>query len=161
MLFSSGSLRGMKDMTTQSSPVARAFTLASPLSMNTRQRAAGALLRTAAAAPLFFHGSQKLCGWFGGGGIAEFAAYLAALGVPFPMLSAGLAAVSEVSGAAVLALGLGGWALAPVLFTMLVATLTSLRNGFDVMHGGAEFPLTLVLVLAAVALLTPAARRTP
>jgi putative oxidoreductase len=113
------------------------------------------LLRAAAAAPLFFHGTQKLFGWFGGDGIAGFAGYLAQLGVPFPTLSATLAATSEVGGAVLLLTGLGFWALPPVVFTMLVAAATSARNGFDVGHGGAEFPLVLTLVLAALALLGP------
>lgn len=116
------------------------------------------LLRTAAAVPLFFHGTQKLLGWFGGGGPAEFAAYLDTLGVPAPYLAAWLAAASEVGGALVL---LAGWparaglALAPLVFTMAVAAATSARNGFDVLHGGAEYPLVLGVLLVALVLLGP------
>lgn len=116
------------------------------------------LLRTAAAAPLFFHGAQKLLGWFGGGGPAEFAAFLDTLGVPAPYLSAWLAAASEVGGALVLLLGWparAGVVLAPLVFTMAVAAATSARNGFDVQHGGAEYPLVLGVLLVALVLMGP------
>lgn len=121
------------------------------------------LLRTAAAGPLFFHGAQKLFGWFGGSGLAGFGAWLEHLGMPFPKALAVLAAVSEVGGAVMLGAGLGFGALAPVVFTMLVAAGTSARNGYDVLHGGAEYPLTLALLVGALALLGPgaySARRT-
>lgn len=116
------------------------------------------LLRGAAAAPLFFHGAQKLLGWFGGGSVAAFAAYLDALGVPAPHLSAWLAAVTEVGGAVVLLCGWpgrAGLALLPLVFTMAVAAATSARNGFDVVHGGAEYPLVLAVVLVALLLTGP------
>lgn len=132
------------------------LTLAMLPSPRTRPRLARSLLRVAAAAPLFFHGSQKLFGWFNGEGITGFAGYLEALGIPLPTLSAALAALSEVCGALALLFGLGVWALLPALFTMLVATLTALRNGFSVQHGGVEFPLTLLLVLLAIVLLSQA-----
>jgi len=115
------------------------------------------LLRLAAAVPLGFHGTQKLFGWFGGGGLSGFAGYLASLGAPAPTLAALLAAVSEVGGALVLSAGRGFRALPPVVFTMIVATATSTRNGFDVQRGGAEFPLALTVLLLAVALLGPGA----
>jgi putative oxidoreductase len=116
------------------------------------------LLRIAAAVPLFFHGTQKLLSWFGGGGTAEFAAYLDGLGVPAPYLSAWLAAATEVGGALVL---LAGWpvraglALTPLVFTMFVAAATSARNGFDVQSGGAEYPLVLGVLLVVLVLLGP------
>lgn len=116
------------------------------------------LLRAAAAVPLLFHGTQKLLGWFGGGGPSEFAAYLDTLGVPAPDLAAWLAATTEVGGALVL---LAGWparaalALAPLVFTMVVAAATSARNGFDVQHGGAEYPLVLGVLLVALVLMGP------
>jgi putative oxidoreductase len=108
------------------------------------------LLRIAAAVPLFFHGTQKLLSWFGGGGTAEFAAYLDGLGVPAPYLSAWLAAATEV-GWPVRA----GLALTPLVFTMFVAAATSARNGFDVQSGGAEYPLVLGVLLVVLVLLGP------
>ncbi len=115
------------------------------------------VLRLAAALPLGFHGTQKLFGWFGGGGLTGFAGYLETLGAPMPTLAALLAAVSEVGGALVLCSGRGFRALPPVVFTMVVATAASSRNGFDVQRGGAEFPLALTALLVAIALLGPGA----
>ncbi|MDX2010618.1 MAG: DoxX family protein [Myxococcaceae bacterium] len=115
------------------------------------------LLRLAAGVPLFFHGAQKLFGWFGGGGLSGFADFLAQLGVPWPSVSAVLAAVTEVGGGALLVVGLGFRGLVPVVVTMLVAAATSARHGYDVMRGGAEYPLTLALLVAALALLGPGA----
>jgi putative oxidoreductase len=115
------------------------------------------LLRTAAAAPLLFHGAQKL---FGGGSLVEFAAYLEGLGVPTPLLAALLAALAEVGGALVLLAGWparAGFLLLPALATMVVAAITSARNGFDVARGGAEYPLVLGLVLGTLVLLGPGA----
>lgn len=126
----------------------------------TRRDVALLLLRGAAAAPLFFHGAQKLLGWFGGGGLGEFAGFLAGLGAPAPLLSAWLAAVSELGGSLVL---LAGWkgrgalALVPLAFTMAVAAATSARNGYDVMQGGAEYPLTLGVMVVALLLTGPGA----
>jgi putative oxidoreductase len=113
------------------------------------------LLRTAAAIPLFFHGSQKLFGWFDGGGLSGFASYLEGLGVPFPSLAAPLAAVSEIVGVVILLSGRGFRALPPVVATMAVAAATSARNGFDVSHGGAEFPLTVAILLVVLVLSGP------
>ncbi len=73
--------------------------------------------------------------------------------MPLANVSAVLAALSEVGGALALLCGLGAWTLAPALFTMLVATLTALPKGFNVAHGGAELPLTILLILLAVVLL--------
>lgn len=114
------------------------------------------LVRSSLAAAFFFHGTQKLFGWFGGdGGLAGFAAYLAQLGAPLPSVSAALAATSEVAGALVLLTGRGFVALAPLAFTMLVAAATSVRNGYDVTRGGAEYPLTLLALLVALLLTGP------
>jgi len=133
--------------------------LASKTSRRGSLRRDGALLllRAAAGVPLLFHGTQKLFGWFGGDGIGGFAGYLASLGVPLPTVSASLAAASEAGGALILLTGIGFRALPPVIFTMLVAAVTSARNGYDVMHGGAEYPLALALVLGVLALLGPGA----
>lgn len=120
-----------------------------------RRDSALLLLRVTVGLPLFFHGSQKLFGWFGGGGIPAFASYLDGLGVPLPTVSAYLAALGEVGGSLILLSGWGFWALPPVIFTMLVATATSSRNGYDVQHGGAEYPLTLAVALIALALSGP------
>jgi putative oxidoreductase len=115
------------------------------------------LLRGVVAAPFFFHGSQKLFGWFGGGGLVEFATYLDGLHVPASLVAAWLAALSELVGAAILVSGRGFLALVPLIFTMAVATAASARNGFDVLRGGAEYPLMLGVVLVFLVLRGPGA----
>ncbi len=115
------------------------------------------LIRLATGTAFFFHGTQKLFGWFGGGGLLPFASYLEQLGLPFPSLSAGLAAVSEVAGALVLLSGRSFAVLLPLLATMGVATVCSARNGFDVQHGGVEYPLVLALLITALILTGPGA----
>ena len=46
----------------------------------------------------FIHGSQKLFGLFGGGGIKGFAGYLQTLHVPAPTASAVMAGLAEFGG---------------------------------------------------------------
>ncbi|WP_394845897.1 DoxX family protein [Pendulispora brunnea] len=120
-----------------------------------RLDAALVLLRAVAAIAFFYHGSQKLFGWFGGGGLSGFASYLENLQIPLPYVAACLAAASEVAGALILLAGRAFWALAPLVFTMLVAALTSGRHGYDVQHGGAEYPMTMVVLLIALVLTGP------
>ncbi|WP_394835361.1 DoxX family protein [Pendulispora rubella] len=113
------------------------------------------LLRGIAAIAFFYHGSQKLFGWFEGSGLSGFASYLESLRMPLPYVAACLAAVSEIVGALVLLAGRAFWALGPLVVTMLVAALTSGRHGYDVQHGGAEYPMTMVVLLIALVLAGP------
>ncbi len=115
------------------------------------------LARLMAGGVFFYHGSQKLFGWFGGSGLVGFAGYLESLGAPLPGASAFAAAVSEVAGALVLLSGRGFLGLWPLIFTMAVATVTSSKNGFDVQRSGAEFPLAMLLLLISLALTGPGA----
>jgi len=103
----------------------------------------------------FYHGAQKLFGWFGGSGLSGFAGYLESLGTPFPMLAAFAAALSEVLGAIVLLSGRGFFGLVPLVFTMVVAITTQWKNGFDVQQSGIEFPLTMLLMLVSLLLTGP------
>ena len=117
---------------------------------------AGLLLaRGVVGGVFFYHGAPKLFGWFGSSGLAGFAGYLESLGAPFPMAAAFAAAASEGVGALLLLSGRGFVGLWPLVFTMLVATATQWRNGFDVQRGGAEFPLTMLLMLIALMLTGP------
>ncbi len=109
----------------------------------------------------FYHGAQKLFGWFGGSGLSGFAGYLDSLGAPLPMASAFAAAASEVVGALVLLSGRGFVGLVPLTFTMLVATATQWKNGFDVQQSGVEFPLTMLLMLVSLMLTGPGALVAP
>jgi putative oxidoreductase len=114
------------------------------------------LIRTVLAAVFMFHGSQKLFGWFGGYGIAGTAGFMESIGIPFPTFSTILAGVTELGGGIVLLLGTGTRIAAiPMAFTMLVAIATVHRSGFNAQSGGMEYPLTLGVVLVALALMGP------
>lgn len=114
------------------------------------------LIRAVLAAVFVFHGSQKLFGWFGGYGIDGTAGWMASIGIPLPTLNAVLAGATEFFGGIVLLLGTGTRIAAiPMAFTMLVAVLTVHSGGFNAQTGGMEYPLTLGVVLIALALLGP------
>ena len=114
------------------------------------------MLRAVLAAVFIYHGGQKLFGIFGGYGIAGTAGWMASVGIPFPTVSTVLAGGTEFFGGLVLLLGTGARIAAiPMAFTMLVAILTAHRGAFDARAGGMEYPLTLGVVLVALALVGP------
>jgi len=112
-------------------------------------------LRAGLAAVFVFHGSQKLFGWFGGYGLEGTAGWMDGLGIPFPMLSAALAGGTEFFGGLALAAGIFARLVAlPLIFTMIVAMATA-HSGFDASAGGIEYPLTLAIALASIAIQGP------
>ena len=112
-------------------------------------------LRLMGGSVFLFHGAQKLFGAFGGHGLEGFAGYLESLGVPFPAVSAFLAATTELLGGLALVLGLGQRLLAlPLTFTMLVAAFTA-HSGFAATAGGNEYPLTLAALALGLGLTGP------
>ncbi|MFG0330114.1 MAG: DoxX family protein [Phycisphaerales bacterium] len=103
-----------------------------------------------------FHGSQKLFGAFDGPGLAGFAGYLDALGVPAPALNAAVAASVELVGGLALLTGVGQRIVAaPLAFTMLVAAFLAHGGAFDAGKGGMEYPLTLAFVVIGLGLTGP------
>ncbi len=129
--------------------------LSARLDRNEALRDAGLLLIRAALAAVFvFHGAQKLFGVWGGGGLAGTASGFGAMGLPLPYASAVAAGSAEFFGGLLLLLGLLVRPAALVMaFTMAVATFVHLPNGFALSKGGAEYALTLLLVLSALVLL--------
>jgi putative oxidoreductase len=115
------------------------------------------LLRVMLGIVFAFHGAQKLFGWFGGYGLSGTAGWMDGIGIPLPTLSALLAGLSELGGGLVLLGGLGfAWALPPLAFTMLVAvTVGHAGKGFAAQSGGFEYPLTLLVAVAALWLTGP------
>ncbi|MDQ1060827.1 putative oxidoreductase [Arthrobacter globiformis] len=114
------------------------------------------LLRVVLAVLVACHGTQKLFGWFGGGGIQGTAPLFAAWGLrPAPLMVA-VAGTLEVAGAASIASGtvsILGTAL--VFGTMLVAASVSRQNGIWAAKGGYELPLLYGLIALGLGVTGP------
>jgi len=109
------------------------------------------LLRLILGVVLMFHGSQKLFGWFDGGGMEKFTQSLEELQIPMPQVSAWLSAGTEFVGGALIVLGLLTRLVAvPVMVNMLVAVIAVHRHEFAVQKGGMEYPLMLCVVALAL-----------
>ena len=117
------------------------------------------ILRVGAGLTVAAHGSQKLLGWFGGGGIEKTTAIMAKQRFTPAWFWTWVAAVGEFGGGLLLALGLfsplGGFG---VLGAMSVAIVAShLHKGFWNRNGGVEFPLMIALPALALTLIGPGA----
>ena len=92
------------------------------------------------------HGSQKLFGWFGGGGLAGTAQWMESIGLAPGMLMAALAGGTEFLGGLALIIGLLARPAALGLsFTLLVAIFSvHISNGLSMANNGYEFALALL-----------------
>ena len=112
------------------------------------------LLRLVVGLIFVGHGSQKLFGWFGGGGPAGTAAFFSSLGYRVPAILAIVVGLSELGGGMLLASGL----LTP--FAALLLTVVMLNAIATVVWpkgflGGYEFELTLMTVAVALSATGP------
>jgi putative oxidoreductase len=105
------------------------------------------------------HGSQKLFGWFGGYGLEGTGGFLEGLGFRPGRLFAAAAAVSEVGGGVLIAVGLlHPFAAALVVAVMIVAAVSvHWPHGLFAMSNGIELPLLYGAAAAALALTGPGA----
>jgi putative oxidoreductase len=104
------------------------------------------LLRLALAAILYMHATQKLFGWFSGPGLDRAAGFFESLGQRPGRQMAMLAVACELSGSALVALGLIAPLGAAILAgTMMVAggALTLAKGTVWNALGGGEYPLVL------------------
>jgi putative oxidoreductase len=94
------------------------------------------------------HGTQKLFGWFGGGGIKGTGQFFEGLGFPQGRLMAFIAGVSEAGGGALLAFGLfTALGAAAIMGVMINAAMTAHKGkGLWVTNGGFEYPLVCFTV---------------
>jgi putative oxidoreductase len=114
------------------------------------------VLRAAVGGALVAHGTQKLFGWFGGGGLTGTAAMFDQIGFTPGKVNALAAGLGEAGGGALLALGLATPAAgAAVAGTMAVAASTHAPAGFFAHKGGFEYPAVLGVSAAALALTGP------
>ena len=115
------------------------------------------LLRLVVGLLLVGHGTQKLFGWFGGGGLDGTARNFASLGYRPGRVMAMLGGMAETLGGLSLALGfLTPLGSAAIIGAMLNAILSvHLPKGVWNTKGGFEFPLTNAAVAAAVSFTGP------
>jgi putative oxidoreductase len=116
------------------------------------------LLRVVIGLTLAAHGSQKLFGWFGGGGIAGTGAFFESrLNFRPGRVHATMAGLSEFCGGLGLAIGLlTPLAAAAVVGVMLVAGWAGHRtSGFFITKGGYEYTVVLGGAAAALAFTGP------
>lgn len=117
------------------------------------------ILRLVVGLTLAAHGAQKVFGWWGGPGLAAWTQAVTRLRIRPAVPWAWIAALSELGGGLLLALGLlsplGSLAIAG---TMLVAVATvHWANGFWNGKRGYEFNLALLASVTAIALAGPGA----
>jgi len=109
------------------------------------------MLRVVAGLLLFAHGTNKLFGWFGGGGLTGTTRFFGSIGYWPPRAMARVAAGTEVVGGAALVVGLATpLAAAAVVGLMLNVVVVHRPNGLWAVDNGYEFPLTLAVVAATL-----------
>jgi putative oxidoreductase len=103
------------------------------------------------------HGMQKLFGWFGGDGIAGFAASVGKAGIEPALLWAYMEAGAELTAGLLLVLGLlTPLAAALLIADMLVAILkVHASKGLWAQFGGFEYNLVLMALLVVIGLIGP------
>ncbi|WP_418960278.1 DoxX family membrane protein [Streptomyces tritici] len=111
------------------------------------------VLRVGTGAVLAAHGTQKLFGWFGGGGLEGTAKAMEAMGFRPGRPSALAAGLGEAGGGALLALGLATPAAgAAAAGAMAGAVSVHAPAGFFAQSGGFEYPAFLGFSAAAIGL---------
>ncbi|MEV6977926.1 DoxX family protein [Kitasatospora sp. NPDC093806] len=114
------------------------------------------VLRLALGLTMAAHGSQKLFGWFGGGGIDGTAQFFEMKGYPAAKAMAVVAGLTETGGGLALVVGLlTPLAAAAILGTMLNALAVTWSGNFFAMKGGSEYEYLLIAAAAALALTGP------
>ncbi|MFJ7264615.1 DoxX family protein [Streptomyces globosus] len=139
--------------TTQSQAAAPA----APLALSAPGYDAGLLLlRLVLGLTIAAHGTQKLFGWFGGGGISGTGKFFTSVGYPAGDAMAVVAGLTETLGGLGLALGvLTPLAGAAVTGTMINAIAVHGTESFFATNGGMEYELLLTAAAAALTLTGP------
>ncbi|QDU34492.1 Putative oxidoreductase MhqP [Poriferisphaera corsica] len=109
----------------------------------------GALLvRLMVGFVFFYHGSQKLFGWFDGPGIDNAKMFFTELQIPMPHITVWVASITEFSSGILLALGFltrpASFLLAFLMF--VAAYVVHSGNGFDFSNNGYEYQAVLMIV---------------
>jgi putative oxidoreductase len=117
------------------------------------------IIRLVVGLTLAAHGTQKLFGWFGGGGVAATSQMFEKIGLRPARVHARLAGLAETCGGVLLAVGLlTPAAAAMILAVMIVAVpLVHLQRGFFAVNGGWEYNLVLAASALGVGFAGPGA----
>src|SRR2546427_1350762 len=115
------------------------------------------VLRLVVGLTLTAHGSQKLFGWFGGGGLDGTAGALEQLGFRPGKPHALVTGLAEVGGGVGLALGLLTPLAAAAIIGAMIGAVVSAHwsKGFFGMNGGYEYPLVIAAAGVALAFTGP------
>ncbi|MGI5140474.1 MULTISPECIES: DoxX family protein [unclassified Streptomyces] len=114
------------------------------------------LLRLGVGGMLAAHGSQKLLGWFGGGGIEGTGQFMESVGYRPGKVCAVASGLAEAGGGTLMALGLATPAAgAAAAGGMAGAMAVHAPNGFFNQIGGYEYPLSVGLTAASLAVAGP------
>jgi putative oxidoreductase len=115
------------------------------------------LLRLALGLTLAAHGTQKLLGWFGGGGLEPTGQFFAMLGFTPGRRHALMAGLAETVGGLLLALGLltplGAAAAIAVMFVAVFSV--HIKKGFFLQNSGYEYNFLIVVAALALAFTGP------
>jgi len=114
------------------------------------------VLRIVLATIMFFHGTTKLLGWWGGEGLDRASALFASQGFRPPRLMAIVASSTEIIGSTLIGCGL----LTVLGVAMLTGVLTNvaalhIHNGLDHRKHGSELELALLAGVVAIGLSGP------
>jgi putative oxidoreductase len=113
------------------------------------------LLRLGAGSVFVAHGTQKLFGWFGGGGIEGTAAFMESVGYTPGKASATATGLAETGGGTLLALGLATPAAGAAVAGAMGGAAAVHTPGFFNASGGYEYEATLCLAAAGLAIAGP------
>jgi putative oxidoreductase len=103
-----------------------------------------------------FHGTQKLFGWWDGGGLDRAEAFFASQGFRPPRLMALIAGLTECAGAVLLGTG-ALYVLGTAMLAGVLTNVTALhwRNGLDSRRHGSELELMLLAGVVAIGFCGP------
>lgn len=105
------------------------------------------------------HGAQKLLGWFGGYGLNGTGGFLETLGFRPGRVFAAAAAITELGGGLMTALGLFGPVGPALIVSVMIVAAVAVHwaHGLFAQNNGIELPLLYGTVAAALALTGPGA----
>ncbi len=121
------------------------------------ERLAVLILRLFLGFAFMMHGSQKLLGAFGGGGVSGVAGMLGKLGIEPSLVWAWVVSITEFVGGVCLFFGFltRFWAAGLVIDMAVALVKVNLVNGFFVGNNGVELPLTFGVIALVIVLTGP------